>query len=123
MIRTLSCHCGAIRLEVNAELGVLTECNCSTCARHGFLHWKIKPEQMRLATPRSGLSTYVWRDIDGGHHFCKTCGVPICRTGFNYLSINARCLDDVDIFTLDIKRYDGRSDMPGGDVPPLIDPG
>jgi hypothetical protein len=123
MIRTLSCHCGAIRLETNAELGVLTECNCSTCARHGFLHWKMKPEQLRLATPRVGLSSYNWRDIDGGHHFCKTCGCSVIRTGFNYFSVNARLLDDVDVFTLEVRRYDGRTDMPGGDVPPLRDDG
>lgn len=121
MIRTLSCHCGAIRLEVNAELGELTECNCSTCARHGFLHWKMKPQNLRLATPRSGLSTYVWRFATEGHHFCKTCGTAMLRTGPDYLSINARCLDDVDIFTLTVRRYDGRSDIPGGDVPPLAD--
>jgi hypothetical protein len=41
MIRTLSCHCGAIRLECNAPLERLGECNCSTCGRHGFLHWKV----------------------------------------------------------------------------------
>ena len=68
MIRTLSCHCGQVRLEVNAELDRL-----------------------------------------------------IARTGADYLSINARCLDDVDIFTLEVVRYDGRTDMPGGDVPPLAD--
>lgn len=47
MIRTLSCHCGAIRLETNAELGEVTECNCSTCGRHGFLHWKVAPASVR----------------------------------------------------------------------------
>jgi hypothetical protein len=124
MIRTLSCHCGAVRLEVNAELANLGECNCSTCARHGFLHWKVRHDQVRLATPRTGLSTYIWRFVDEGHHFCKTCGVSIARTGpDNYLSINARCLDDVDIFTLDISRGDGRTHIPGGDVPPLADTG
>jgi hypothetical protein len=124
MIRTLSCHCGAVRLEVNAELANLGECNCSTCARHGFLHWKVRHDQVRFATPRTGLSTYIWRFVDEGHHFCKTCGVSIARTGpDNYLSINARCLDDVDIFTLDISRGDGRTNIPGGDLPPLADTG
>ena len=121
MIRTLSCHCGAIRLESNAELDEVTECNCSTCAKHGFLHWKTKPDQVRLASPRAGLSTYVWRFVTEGHHFCKTCGTPIARTGPNYLSINARCLDDIDIFTLTVRRYDGRNDMPGHPVPPLAE--
>jgi hypothetical protein len=123
MIRTLSCHCGDIRLEVNAELDVLTDCNCSTCARHGMLHWRVKPEQVRLATSKRGLSTYVWRFATEGHHFCPICGVAILRTGPDYLSINARCLDDVDIFTLKVRRYDGRNDIPGGDVPPLADDG
>jgi hypothetical protein len=123
MIRTLSCHCGGVRLEVNAELANLGECNCSTCAKHGFLHWKVRPDQVRLATPRSGLATYVWRFVHEGHHFCPTCGVPIARTGTDYFSINARCLDDVDIFTLDVSRYDGRNDIPGGDVPPLAEEG
>lgn len=121
MIRTLSCHCGAIRLESNAELGEVTDCNCSTCARSGFLHWKMKPEQVRLATPRSGLSTYVWRFVTEGHHFCKTCGTAMVRTGPNYLSINARCLDDMDIFTLQVRREDNRTRIPGGDVPPLAE--
>ena len=75
---------------------------------------------MRLATPKRGLSTYVWRFVSEGHHFCPTCGVPIARTGPNsYLTINARCLDDVDIHTLDVRRADNRTRIPGGDVPPL----
>ena len=119
MIRTLSCHCAAIRLECNAELGEVTECNCSTCGRHGFLHWKVAPAQVRLLSDRAGLSTYVWRAISEGHHFCKTCGTAIARTGPDYLSLNARCLDDVDVFTLQTRRYDGRADMPGGPMPPL----
>jgi hypothetical protein len=83
----------------------------------------VKPEQVRLATPKRGLSTYVWRAVTEAHHFCTTCGVPILRSGPNYVSINARCLDDVDIFSLEVRRYDGRTDMPGGDVPPLADSG
>ncbi|HXQ11252.1 MAG TPA: GFA family protein [Caulobacteraceae bacterium] len=124
MIRTLSCHCGAVRLKVNAELGEVGDRNCSTCGRYGMLHWKVKPEQVRLATPRSGLSTYVWRFVTEGAHFCKTCGVIIARTGpDSYLSINARLIDDIDVHALKVSRYDGRSDIPGGDVPPLAESG
>lgn len=122
MIRTLSCHCGAVRLECNAGLTDLGECNCSTCARYGFIYWKVRHDQVRLATPRTGLSTYVWRFIDNGVHFCKACGVVMARTGEdNYFMLNARCLDGTDIFTLDVGRYDGRTDIPGGHVPPLAD--
>jgi hypothetical protein len=74
-----------------------------------------------VGDPADGPFTYAWRHIDGGHHFCKTCGVAIARTASNYFSINARCLDDTDIFTLKVRRYDGRTDMPGGDMPPLAE--
>lgn len=35
---TLSCHCGNIRFQVDAELEHLEEGNCSTCRRFGFIH-------------------------------------------------------------------------------------
>jgi hypothetical protein len=73
----LSCHCGAIRLEVDAELTELHECNCSTCARSGFVHWKVPVEAVRLVTQKRQLATYLWRNADGGHHFCPTCGTAM----------------------------------------------
>ena len=114
----ISCHCGAIRVEVDAELENLVECNCSTCRRSGFLHWKVPNKAVRLLTEKRKLSTYIWRSIDG-HHFCPTCGTAMFRTGYpgDRVSINARCLEGVDVFTLKIRRYDGRNDMPPGPLP------
>jgi hypothetical protein len=115
----LSCHCGAIRFEVDAELVGLHECNCSTCRRHGFLHWKVPVSAVKLLTERVRLSTYAWRDLDGGHHFCPTCGTPILRTGYpgERVSINARCIEEIDVFALEVSRYDGRNKMPPGVLP------
>ena len=111
----LRCHCGAIRLEVDADLAGLHECNCSICGRSGFIHWKVPAEVVRLATPDASLSTYVWRDPNGGQGFCPTCGTPVLRTGYgDRVSVNARCLDGVDVFDLDVDRYDGRTLMPPG---------
>ena len=114
--RTLSCHCGAIRIEVKAELGELTECNCSTCGRHGFIHWKVPESAVRLLTESRLASTYMWRDANGGHVFCPTCGTGLLRTGYpgDRISVNARCIDGIDVFTLTPRRYDGRHDMPPG---------
>ena len=110
---TLSCHCGAVRFEVDAELADLHECNCSTCARHGFLHWKVPVEAVRLVTQKVQLSTYLWRDAVGGHHFCPVCGTALMRTGYKTgVSLNARCLEGVDVFELKIGRYDGLREMP-----------
>jgi hypothetical protein len=112
----LSCHCGAIRLEVDTELAGLIECNCSTCRRHGFLHWKMPASAVALRTESVRLSTYAWRNATGGHHFCPTCGTPMLRTGYpqGAVSVTARCIDEVDTFALPVKRYDGRNDMPPG---------
>lgn len=112
----LSCHCGAIRFQVDAELAGLIECNCSTCRRHGFLHWKVAARAVKLKTERASLSTYLWRDATGGHHFCPTCGTPLLRTGYprGRVSVNARCIDEVDVFALPVERYDGRTEMPPG---------
>jgi hypothetical protein len=49
MIRTLSCHSGAIRLETTARLSVVTDCNCSRCARAGMLGWRVDRRKVRLA--------------------------------------------------------------------------
>jgi len=104
-----------VRLEVDADLTGLTECNCSSCVRSGFLHWKVPGTAVRLLTQKSALTTYLWRDADGGRHFCPTCGTAMMNTGYrDRISINARCVVGIDIFTLDIARYDGRSDMPPG---------
>jgi hypothetical protein len=76
-----------------------------------------------LATPRSGLSTYVWRFVDEGLHFCPTCGTTMCATGPDgYFVLNAACIDGLDIHTLTIEKGDCLHSMPAGDVPPLMDP-
>jgi hypothetical protein len=65
----LSCHCGSIRIEVDSELGEVIDCNCSTCARHGNLHWYVPAAFVRLLTESRPLATYVWRFLHEGHHF------------------------------------------------------
>ena len=38
-MRTGSCHCGAVQFTVDGEPDQALECNCSHCARKGFLLW------------------------------------------------------------------------------------
>ena len=116
----IGCHCGAIRLEVDAELTGLVECNCSTCARSGFVSWYVPPDAVRLLDEGIQLSTYVWRYATEGMHFCRICGIAVIRTWTRdaRVSVNARCLEGVDVFELEIRRYDGRNEMPPGPLPP-----
>jgi hypothetical protein len=111
----VSCHCGRIQLEVAAELDEVVECNCSICSRSGFLHWYVAPEQVKLLTQKQQLSTYVWRSATGGQHFCPTCGIAVLRTSTQYpppISINARCLEEVDIAGLTLRPFDGKHAIP-----------
>jgi hypothetical protein len=38
------------------------------------------------------------------------------RTGYpgDRVSINARCIENIDVFKLAVRRYDGRKEMPPG---------
>ena len=91
------------------------ECNCSLCMRSGFLHWYVKPEQVKLKKQSRLLSTYCWRSATGGQHFCTTCGIAVIRTSTQYpppVSINARCVEKVDIGRLKIRPFDGSHAYP-----------
>lgn len=115
MTYALSCHCGGIRLEIDADLGEVFACNCSICCRSGFLHWYVEPARIRLLTERRLMSTYAWRSVTGGQHFCPTCGIAVIRTSTQYpppISVNARCIEGVDLEALSIRRYDGKHLIP-----------
>jgi hypothetical protein len=106
----LSCHCGRIQFEVTADLAEVVECNCSLCRRSGFLHWYVSPEHVNLLTTGNGLTTYVWRSITGGQHFCAICGIAVIRTSTRYpppISVNARCVEGIDLPSLKVRHFDG----------------
>ena len=117
--RRLSCHCGNVRYEVDAPLEGLLQCNCSTCRRFGAIHWYVKTEAVTLLTPKVGLGTYLWQDPHGGHQFCQTCGTSVMRSGYpnGVVALNAAMIEGVDIFALQVERYDGRTQMPPGVLP------
>ena len=114
----LSCHCGNIRLEVDAELKDLGECNCSTCRRFGFIHWKVPRDAIQMLDEKRNLSTYAWQCVRCLWHFCPTCGTTILCTGYpgGIISVNARCIDYVDVFEFSVARYDGRNLMMPGPI-------
>ena len=112
---TISCHCGRIRIEVDAELREVVECNCSVCTRSGFLHWYVEPDHVRYLSQGQSVSTYWWRSAAGGQHFCSNCGMAVLRTSTQYpppLSVNARCIEGIDLAALNIRQFDGKNAYP-----------
>jgi hypothetical protein len=115
MIYTVSCHCGKIAIEAEGDIEQAVQCNCSICSKKGYLLWFVPRANMRLLTPESDIATYTFNKHNIQHHFCPTCGcAPFSEgtgpTGEAMAAINVRCLDDhVDLSTLKIIPYDGRS--------------
>ena len=116
------CHCGQVRFRVTADLARVSECNCSMCAKKGFLHLIVAPEQFELLSGGDALTTYEFNTRVAKHRFCRTCGIHsfyVPRSDPDKIDVNVRCLDGVDLETVHVTRLDGRhwEDSMAGRVP------
>jgi len=106
-----SCHCGQIRFEIEAELDHVRVCDCSICRRRGGLLHRVEPQNFRLLTPSlEALSLYTFHTHTARDYFCPTCGIlPFRRprTAPDQWSVNVRCLEDVDLDAIPVKRVQG----------------
>ena len=106
------CHCGRVAYEVNGAPERLAECNCSICAKKGYLHWIIERERFRLLTPWSELATYTFNTHTAKHHFCPRCGVAsfyVPRSDPDKIDVNARCVEGLELEQFEIEHFDGRN--------------
>ncbi|MBI3433055.1 MAG: GFA family protein [Hydrogenophilales bacterium] len=108
-----SCHCGQVAFEIEGELTQVTECNCSICSRKGALLWGVSPERFRLITAQESMATYTFGEQTIKHRFCPKCGIHAFAEGIlsgtPMVVVNARCLEDVELSSLPVKHFDGRS--------------
>lgn len=114
MIYKGSCHCKRVAFEVEGELTGTVDCNCSICSRKGALLWFVPREQLKLLTPEDAASTYTFNKHVIKHRFCPVCGIHpygegVDPQGKQMVAINVRCLDGVDIASLPVLHFDGRS--------------
>ena len=75
----------------------VTECNCSMCARTGYLHLIVPKERFKLVSGAEALTTYQFNTGTARHLFCSVCGVKslyVPRSHPDGYSVNARCLDE-----------------------------
>lgn len=105
-----SCHCGAVRFEVEAPEAIEAEdCNCSICSMTGFLHLIVPLANFRLISGESQLTTYRFNTGVAQHTFCRICGIKpfyVPRSNPDGIDINVRCLSTRPT-SLSIAKFDG----------------
>ena len=106
------CHCGAVAFEVEApEAIVAQECNCSICAKAGFLHLIVPKRHFKLLRGADEITTYAFNTGVARHTFCKVCGIKpfyTPRSNPDGVDVNVRCLDTAPK-SLTIEPFDGRN--------------
>ena len=106
------CHCGAVAFEVTGEPDVLLRCDCSICTMRGYLHWIVPPERFRLRTPEEALGLYTFNTGTARHLFCRVCGITsfyVPRSHPDQFSVNARCVEGLDLERVQTVDFDGRA--------------
>lgn len=108
------CHCGNVRYKVTTDLAKVIECNCSHCAKKGFLLTFVPESSFRFTAQEPQLSEYLFNTKKLHHLFCPGCGVQSFARGnmpdgAAMVAINVRCLHGVDPRKLQITQVDGRS--------------
>lgn len=74
----------------------------------------VPSEQFRLLSGEDNLTDYQFNKKIIHHLFCSTCGVQSFsrgagKDGKEMVGINVRCLDDVDVESLMLTPFDGKS--------------
>lgn len=107
---TGSCHCGAVRYEVETDLAGAIECNCSHCHRKGFVLVFVDNDKFKLLSGADSQTEYLFNKHAIRHLFCTTCGIQSYAEGISFpkMAINVRCLEGVDLKTLTITPYNGK---------------
>jgi hypothetical protein len=110
---TGSCHCGAVKIMVAEAPAIVTSCNCSICRRLGTLWAYYSPAEVTLTHAPGATDAYSWGERSLAFRRCATCGCvthweAIDDPAYDRMGVNARLLD-IDIETIPVKKFDGRS--------------
>lgn len=121
-----SCHCGAVRFRVEAEVEEVTRCDCSLCRRKGAMMAKVPLAALTLEAGEENLTLYQWNTQVARHWFCRTCGIYTFhrkRADPNSYGVNVGCLENFDPslypfrqadgLTMSVRSGEGRAEWPG----------
>ena len=106
-----SCHCGSVRLEVDAPPAEVAECNCSICRRYGVLWAYYPPARVRVLPSDAPTDVYTWNDRSLEFHRCRVCGcvshwAAADREG-DRMGVNARLMAPEVLAGARVRQVDG----------------
>lgn len=109
---TGSCHCGAVKFEITAEIEGLMECNCSICSRAGWRLAFVPEGAFVLVQGEDALQDYQFGKHHTHHLFCRSCGIRSFSWGrgeddAKMYAVNVRCLEGFDHGELPVQHFDG----------------
>lgn len=106
------CHCGRVRFEVRAAAAIrVSECNCSICAKSGYLGMVVARDRFTLLSGEDDLTTYSFNTEVARHRFCSHCGIKsfyVPRSHPDGVNVNARCLDSGTVTEMTVVPFNGQ---------------
>ena len=107
-----SCHCGAVRFEVSAQIDELTTCDCSLCVKKNAVMAKVYEDALTVTAGEEALSLYQWNTRRAKHYFCNRCGIYTFhrkRSAPDHYGVNVFCLDNFDVASMPVRATEGAS--------------
>lgn len=110
-----SCHCKAVAFHVEHEAPTSARtCNCSHCGRKGLLLTFASAEVLSIISGEELLVPYQFGKHAIEHLFCPICGCQpfgfgTMPDGSRMVGINIRCVESIDIASLEMIEVDGAS--------------
>lgn len=106
-----SCHCGAVKYQVEGELAGLIECNCSICSTRAHILWFVAKDELKFECGEDHLTSYKFGNKHLNHRSCETCSTAMFThgdfEGSEKAGLNVRTFADINLSELDITQYDG----------------
>ena len=105
-IHRLSCHCGAVILELELPDGIVNprRCDCSICRRKGAIVASVALSGINVIQGQKALKVYQFNTKVAKHYFCSHCGIYTHHQRRSYpdqYGYNVGCLEGINPFDLE----------------------
>jgi hypothetical protein len=105
-----SCHCGAVKFRITADITEMTTCDCSLCTRKNALMTAVPHANLTITEGKELLSKYEWNTKIAKHYFCSRCGIYTFHSKRmlpDHYGVNVYCLEGFDPSTVPVRRTEG----------------